>query len=54
MNLRVYSLIITQAKMQTEINNNKRMAAFWPIGTTQIICIVSYPIREQGRIKDFF
>ena len=54
MNLRVYSLIITQAKMQTEINNNKRMAAFWPIGTMQIICIVSYPIREQGRIKDFF
>ena len=49
-NSRVYSLLIyTQAKMQTEINNNKRMAAFWPIGTAQIIRIVSYPIRKKSR-----
>ena len=25
------------------------MAAFWPIGTAQIICIVSYPIRKKSR-----
>ena len=49
-NSSVYSLLIyTQAKMQTEINNNKRMAAFWPIGTAQIIRIVSYPIRKKSR-----
>ena len=48
-NSRVYSLLITQAKMQTEINNNLRMAVFWPIGTAQIIRIVSYPIRKKSR-----
>ena len=48
-NSRVYSLLITQAKMQTEINNNLRMAAFWPIGTAQIIRIVCYPIRNKSR-----
>ena len=42
----MYSLLNTQAKMQTEINN-LRMAAFWPIGTAQIIRIVSYPIRKR-------
>ena len=45
----VYSLLITQAKMQTEINHNYRMAAFWPIGTAQIIRIVFYPIRKKSR-----
>ena len=49
-NSRAYSLLIyTQAKMQTEINNNSRMAAFGPIGTAQIIRIVSYPIRKKSR-----
>ena len=31
-NSRVYSLLITRAKVQTEINNNWRMAAFWTRG----------------------
>ena len=53
-NLRVYSLLITQAKMQTEINNNLRMAAFWPIGTAQITRIVSYPIRKKSRFWLFY
>ena len=53
-NSRVYSLLITQAKMQTEINNTERMAAFWPIGTAQIIRIVSYPIRKKSRFWLFY
>ena len=53
-NSRVYSLLITQAKMQTEINNNLRMAVFWPIGTAQIIRIVSYPIRRKVQILAFW
>ena len=48
-NSRVYSLLITQGKLQTEINNNWRMAAFWPIWKAQIIRIVSYPIRKKSR-----
>ena len=34
--------------MQTEINNNNLMAAFRPIGTAQIIRIVSYSIRKMA------
>ena len=52
-NSRVYSLLITQAKMQTEIKNNQRMEAFWPIGPAQIISIVSYPIRKKSRFWHF-
>ena len=37
------------SKMQTEINNNQRMAAFWPIRTAQIIRIVCYPVRKNSR-----
>ena len=48
-NSHVYSLLIMQAKMQTEINNSKRMAAFRLIGTAQIIRFVSYPIRKKSR-----
>ena len=48
-NSRVYSLLIAQAKTQTEINNNKRMVAFRPLGTAQIIRIFSYPIRKKSR-----
>ena len=51
---RVYSLLITQGKLQTEINNNWRMAAFWPIWKAQIIRIVSYPIRKKSRFWLFY
>ena len=30
------------------------MAAFWPIGTAQIIRIVSYPIRKKSRFWHFY
>ena len=45
---------VSQATMQTEINNNERMAAFWPIRTAQIIRIVSYPIRKKSRFWLFY
>ena len=42
------------AQMQTEINNNQQMAAFWPIGTAQIIHIVFLIQSEKSSDSGFF
>ena len=45
----IHCMLIVQAKMQTEINNNSWIVSFWPIGTAEIIRIVFYPIRKKSR-----
>ena len=52
-NSRVYSLLTAQAKMQTEINNNYWMAAFWPNfehGRSSVL----FPIQSEKRSDSGF
>ena len=43
----IYCLLRKQKCRLKTTTTIKQMAAFWPIRTVQIICIVSYPIRNS-------